>query len=102
MALTALALLAELESRGVTLETDGRRIRWRPAAKMPDDLAVQVTAMKAELVSLLDPAWCGSCGGRVDDRRRCWRCCDRPCVRCSRPTGSAFIAHCDQCGRFLT
>jgi hypothetical protein len=48
------ALLAELRSRGVELETDGARLRWRPRGAVTPALAEQVREHKAELVALLD------------------------------------------------
>jgi hypothetical protein len=91
---TAPQLLADLHARGEVLETDGWRIRWRPAAAVGPELAVVIQASKALLIPLLSPEWCGGCGGRVDARRRCWKCCDRPCEVCGRSTGSAFIRTC--------
>jgi hypothetical protein len=40
---------------------------------------------------------CDGCGRALDDKRRCWRCCDRVCP-CGRLTGSAFIELCWPCG----
>jgi hypothetical protein len=39
---------------------------------------------------------CPECDGPLDDRRRCWKCCERLCP-CGRPTGSAFIELCVYC-----
>lgn len=39
-----------------------------------------------------------SCGRLYDDRRCCWKCCDRPCEICGKKTGSAFIRRCVACG----
>ena len=101
MVVTARELLAALRSRGVSLETDGRRIRYRPAALVDADTAATIQALKAELVPLLNPEFCGGCGGRVDAVRRCYVCCDRPCLACGRLTGSAYVQHCIPCGSLL-
>lgn len=41
---------------------------------------------------------CPKCKRPTDEKRRCWHCCDRPCVGCDRATGSAFLSLCDSCG----
>jgi hypothetical protein len=41
--------------------------------------------------------FCPECAGPVDELGRCWRCCDRPCVDCCRPTGTAFVEVCLPC-----
>ena len=43
------------------------------------------------------PTVCSDCAGPVDKLRRCWRCCDRPCVDCGRPTGTVFVEVCLLC-----
>jgi hypothetical protein len=92
--LTPAEILTDLRARGVSLETDGTRIRWRPAGAVSPELAAVILAAKAEIVPLLAPEWCGGCGGRVDEKRRCWKCHTRPCEVCGRSTGSAFIRTC--------
>ena len=55
------------------------------------------TQLLAILVSGREPS-CPSCKRQMDDKRRCWACCDRICENgCGRQTGSAFIALCFQC-----
>ncbi len=105
MGMTAKSLLADLASRGVSLETDGARIRWRPAFMLTGgSLLESIRQHKAELIALLLAGAlnrlerCPACGRPVDARRRCWRCHDRPCERCGRRTGSAFLALCLRCG----
>ena len=39
---------------------------------------------------------CPACSGPLDDRQRCWGCCQRVC-RCGQATGSAFLATCVLC-----
>jgi hypothetical protein len=96
------ALLADLRSRGIDLETDGERLRWRPYFLVSAPLAEKVRGYKGELIRLLSlaahPRRC-LLGHWLDGRGRCWRCCDRDCSRCGRPTGSAFIELCAACGR---
>ena len=43
------------------------------------------------------PVVCSDCAGPVDKIFHCWRCCDRPCVDCGRPTGTVFIEVCLLC-----
>jgi len=101
---TAEALLADLRSRGVELETDGVRIRWRPAFLVNEPLAAKLLRYRPDLVALLRTDCgraslvCPACRWPLDAARRCPRCFDRLCERCSRPTGSYFIRLCVPCG----
>jgi superfamily I DNA/RNA helicase len=45
---------------------------------------------------------CPTCRRQPDEKRRCWKCCDRACSRCGRQTGSAFIELCFQCSRRMS
>ena len=101
MGLTAPELLAALRSRGVGLETDGRRLRWRPVTLVDADTATAIVSLKAELIALVLPKSCPGCGRQTDEKRRCWKCNDRRCEGCGRPTGSAFIANCIRCGALI-
>jgi hypothetical protein len=47
---------------------------------------------------LVPPPRCPTCSRPLDDRGRCWKCCNRLCP-CGRLTGSAFIAVCLLCER---
>jgi hypothetical protein len=80
-----------------------------PADFRPDNfdlvstpLAEKVYRYKAELIGLLslgvNMRRCER-GHWLDSRDRCWRCCERGCCHCSRPTGSALIELCATCGR---
>jgi hypothetical protein len=40
---------------------------------------------------------CPTCQGPLTAKLICWRCCDRLCGACGRPTGSAFIELCWPC-----
>jgi hypothetical protein len=40
---------------------------------------------------------CPACGGPLDAKARCWKCCERLCSQCGRPTGSAFLQLCLSC-----
>jgi hypothetical protein len=99
------ALLADLRSRGVELETDGARLRWRPGFLVGPGQAELIRRHKPELIALLAaPAAAGACPAcrwPLDSARRCARCLDRLCVGCGRPTGSYFILRCVHCGHAL-
>src|SRR5262245_37643357 len=101
----ALALLADLRSRGIELETDGARLRWRPAFLVSAPLAERILAERAGLIELLTGPdrlqRCPACRWPLDSTRRCPKCFDRLCVGCGRPTGSYCIRHCAACGYAL-
>jgi hypothetical protein len=100
----ATALLADLRSRGIELETDGTRLRWRPAFMVTGPLAERILFLRIELIELLNtPAnvecsSCPACRKPLDSARRCPNCCDRLCVECGKMTGSYFIMRCVSCG----
>jgi hypothetical protein len=100
----ALALLANLRSRGIELNTDGARIRWRPAFLVNARLEKQILSYKADLIALLPSSTngnvqnCPSCRWPLDSAMRCPKCFDRLCVCCGRPTGSYLIMTCVACG----
>src|SRR5207248_3322466 len=97
-------LLAELRSRGIELETDGARIRWRPAFLVSAALAERIRSHRAELIDLLtapgqSEGWrCPLCRWPLDSARRCPKCFDRLCADCGKPTGSYFVMRCVLCG----
>jgi hypothetical protein len=97
------ALLADLLARGIEIQTDGTRLRWRPAFMVTQPLAERILGQRAELIALLqsDPGRafrpCSLCGRALDAERRCPRCFDRECEDCGRPTGSYFIRTCLLC-----
>jgi hypothetical protein len=98
------ALLANLRSRGIELETDGTRIRWRPAFMVTAPQVEQIGFHRGELMALLanpgtcDGLACPACRWPMDAVRRCPKCFDRLCVDCGRMTGSYFIMRCVLCG----
>jgi hypothetical protein len=98
----ARALLADLHSRGIELETDGARVRWRPAFLVTAPLAELIRSHRAGLIELLAGPdrleRCPVCRWPLDSARRCVKCFDRLCVACGRPTGSYFIMRCVACG----
>ena len=49
----AATLLADLEARGIEIQPDGDRLRFRPKAAMTADLAERVKACKTELLAML-------------------------------------------------
>ncbi|HXG08927.1 MAG TPA: hypothetical protein VNK04_03990 [Gemmataceae bacterium] len=101
---TATNLLADLRSRGIELETDGRRLRWRPAFLVSAPLAARIQAEAAALIQLLQAPsqlpQCPQCSWPLDSKRRCVKCFDRLCESCSRLTGSYFVALCLRCHRW--
>jgi hypothetical protein len=100
------ALYADLRSRGVELETDGRRLRWRPAFLVTAPEETQIRGHRDALIALLvaghQPRCCRECGRPMDSFARCATCWDRLCAKCAKPTGSYFIRLCILCGRLDT
>jgi len=96
------ALYADLRSRGIELETDGERLRWRPATLVSPGVARRILAIRSDLIALLRsgvvPSGCPQCDWTLDSARRCPKCFDRVCSRCPRMTGSYFIRLCLLCG----
>jgi hypothetical protein len=97
----AASVLADLRSRGIELETDGTRLRWRPAFLVTAPQAELIRSHRAGLIELLTgsdcSACCPLCRWPLDSKRRCPKCFDRLCAVCGRPTGSYFIVHCLLC-----
>jgi hypothetical protein len=102
---TAVKLLARCRAAGVELGvgSGGASLLWEAEADPPAELLAELAANKAVLLALIRGPFgnCDQCGRSLDDKRRCWRCCDRPCADCGRPTGSAFIARCTPCGHLF-
>ena len=96
------SILADLRSRGVEFETDGIRLRWRPAFLVTAAQAEAIRSHRAAIIELLSgPDWlerCPLCRWPLDAARRCPKCFDRLCLDCRRPTGSYFILRCLPCG----
>jgi hypothetical protein len=101
----AAALLADLRSRGIELETDGVRLRWRPAFMVTAPLAEHIRSERAGLVELLTGPngleRCPVCRWYLDSARRCPKCFDRLCIACGKLTGSYFVMRCVVCGHAL-
>ena len=100
--MNAARVLELARAAGVELAaTSTGGIRWRWSRPLPETLRCELIAHKNELVPLLRAATCHrpcpSCGMPLDEKRRCWKCCDRICSGCERTTGSAFIELCMQC-----
>src|SRR5262245_29945533 len=96
------ALLADLRSRGIELQTDGARLRWRPAFLVSPGVERTILAHKAGLIALLTgPAaagrMCPACSWPLDSGLRCPKCPDRLCVECGRLTGSYLVMRCVPC-----
>jgi hypothetical protein len=100
--ITAVALLADLRSRGIELEAVGDRLRWRPAFLVTAPLTELILSHRAGLIELLTGPdrleRCPVCRWPLDSARRCPKCFNRLCVDCGRPTGSYFILRCVSCG----
>jgi hypothetical protein len=96
----AAELLARCRALGVELGAVGEALVWEADGDPPAELLAALAANKAAvLASVRGPHGnCEHCGRRLDDKRRCWRCCDRLCSVCGRATGSAFIELCWPCG----
>ena len=97
-------LLARCRALGIELGdgTGGASLLWEAHADPPAELLAELAANKSAVLALVrgPRGNCRQCGRALDDRRRCWRCCDRLCP-CGRPTGSAFIELCNPCGLAL-
>jgi hypothetical protein len=95
-------LLARCRAAGVALGvgSGGASLRWEAVADPPADLLADLAAHKADILALIRGRFgnCDQCGRALDAQRCCWRCCERPCVDCGRPTGSAFVMRCFPCG----
>jgi hypothetical protein len=111
MSSTATDLLDQCRQCGVTLYLDGDVLRFRgPRGAMTAVLRQVLAQHRAELVALLRrPPEQTASSAPVERFKpsylpcfcptgRCWRCCNRPCERCGKPTGSAFIRTCIACG----
>jgi hypothetical protein len=106
--LTAAELLSRCRALGIDLAAgpDGH-LCWEADAEPPAELLAALAERKGELLGLLAgptpagpgpaPGRCPNCRRPLDAKARCWRCCDRACESCGRPTGSAFIALCLLC-----
>jgi hypothetical protein len=100
--MTPAALLDDLTRQGFVLAREGAGIRVSPASRLTPELRTAIRANRADLLRLLagrGPAAegrCPSCGGPLDPKARCWKCCERLCG-CGRATGSAFLSTCLLC-----
>ena len=47
------ALLAALAEKGIAVETDGKRLRWRPNDAVPPALVVTILSQRAGIIQLL-------------------------------------------------
>ncbi len=98
----AVELLARCRAAGVELGvgSGGSSLLWEARGDPPAGMLVDLAANKAAVLALIRGPHgnCDQCGRALDDKRRCLRCCDRPCVDCGRPTGIAFIQRCVACG----
>jgi hypothetical protein len=84
------ALLADLRSRGIELETNGTQLRWRPAILISPKLREVILHHRQELISLIQSGTplptCPACKETLDSAKRCPKCFDRLCGRCDRKT----------------
>ena len=85
------ALLAELAEAGVTLVSDGDRLRYYPKAVIEPELVARLREHKAEVLEIVSTPWpddyvepppCEKCGGMElwENPLGDWRCmkCDPP------------------------
>jgi hypothetical protein len=100
---SAAELVARCRALGIELGvgSGGASLLWEADADPPADLLTDLAANKAAVLALVRGPFgnCDKCGRALDDKRRCWRCCDRVCVDCGRWTGSALIQRCVPCGQ---
>src|SRR5262245_6213465 len=96
------ALYADLRSRGIDLQTDGIRLRWRPATAVSPGDARRIGVAKSGLIAILRagtvPIGCPRCKWPLDSAAWCPKCFDRLCEECRGMTGSYFIRLCIPCG----
>jgi hypothetical protein len=105
---TAADLLAGLTRQGFTFAPEGDGIRVTPASRLTEADRQAIRANKAELLAMLVSVPTAATPPLARPRpvylpcccpsEVCWRCCNRPCEVCGRPTGSAFIRQCVLCG----
>jgi hypothetical protein len=99
-----------INAAGIRLAAAGEHLELRgsPDAVTPD-IRAGAAEHKAELLALLTSSPKEMSLETVERSQatylpcvcptgRCWRCCNRPCERCGKPTGSAFIRTCIACG----
>jgi hypothetical protein len=98
--MTPAELVGHCRTLGVELGAAGDAIVWEAGFDPPDDLLAALKANKAAVLALVRGPHgnCVECGRALDEKRRCWRCCERVCVGCGGQTGSAFIQRCIACG----
>jgi hypothetical protein len=106
----AVNLLDTCRESGIDLYLDGEDFRFRgPRRAMTRELREALATHRADLMALLRRLPAPTPSAPVERFKpsylpcvcpagRCWRCCNRPCERCGRPTGSAFIRTCIACG----
>lgn len=94
--MNALGLLKSHKARGVVLKPHGGKLLvYAPAGTLNEADRDRLARLKPDLLAILT---CPTCARPLDDKGRCWKCCDRTCsTGCGRWTGSAFIALCCQC-----
>jgi len=107
-------LLATLRAKGFQFAAEGSLLAVRPASKLIPQERAAIAEHRAELLALLSgqpsqPLPRDTPNQPPLDHRLpcvcpedvCWRCCNRPCEECGKPTGSAFIRTCYACGNRL-
>jgi hypothetical protein len=93
----AVTLLAQARAAGLTLRAANGRLVIR-GPRNAADLAHRLLEAKPAILQLVARGCtCPHCHRPLDEKRRCWSCCDRRCA-CGRMTGSAFIELCHPCG----
>ena len=75
----AIALLADLERRGVEVVAEGEELRFRPAMAVPATTLARMRALKAELIGVLmrptvAAATAAAPGGAVPPVSSCYAC----------------------------
>jgi hypothetical protein len=91
--MTPTELLSWCRSLGVDLARGARgTLIWEADDEPPPELLAELAKSKASVLEMM----CESCGQPLDEKGRCWRCCDRRC-HCGRQTRSAFVELCYIC-----
>jgi hypothetical protein len=101
-------LIDQCRQQGIVLYLDGEALRYRcPRGALSPELKSALAAGREGLRAHLQ----GPPPVASSERDRptylpcccpsgiCWRCCNRPCEVCGKPTGSAFIRRCVVCGQ---
>lgn len=88
-------------ARGIRFKVDGQTLYALPGKLVTNNDRELIQVLKPRIMDLVQSGelmkdWCSGCSQRLK-QGKCWRCHYRPCERCGRGTGSAFLAYCIGC-----